>query len=103
MADAKNKYDEYRKVVDGALAKPSDATVKLKVDRSGDAIKIAASAETKGGGSDKDAGKIGGSKLKLRLVLVEEVVRYVGGMTSGSITTSSGLSRVRGRESPDRR
>jgi hypothetical protein len=69
MARSKVKYDEFRKVVDEALSKPGGASIDLKVDRKGDTVTIQAGAEA----------KAGGPKLKLRLALVEEQVRYTGG------------------------
>lgn len=71
MANAKGKYDEYKKLIDEVLGKPSEAAVDLKVDRKGNDLRITASADAKH--AKKDA------KLHLRLVLVEEEVRYTGG------------------------
>ncbi len=70
MGDAKMKYDQYRPLIDKELERPSEAKLNLKVDRIGDAITINASAQAEDAKSDQ---------LKLRLVLVEDVVRYTGG------------------------
>ena len=70
MANAKAKYDEFKGVIDKSLEKPSQAKINLKADRKGDEIVITASAQAE---DDKN------ENLKLRLVLVEEQVRYTGG------------------------
>jgi hypothetical protein len=72
MPRSKVKYDEYRKIIDDALEGPSGATIDLKATREGDSVAITARAEAKPGKGD-------GSKLRLRLALVEEQVRYTGG------------------------
>lgn len=79
MAGSKRKYDQYRSVIDTLLASPSGAKIDLKVERDADTITIRASAEAKGEQNARDGARVGGSKLKLRLALVEEQVRYVGG------------------------
>jgi hypothetical protein len=79
LAGSKGKYDEYRGIVDERLAKPADASIELKADRRGDTVTIRASAQAKGERKAKDAARVGGSKLRLRLALVEDEVRYVGG------------------------
>lgn len=79
MDSAHSKYDEYRKLIDSALEKPSGASVAVKVDRDGDSIQITASAESSAERQAKDAARLGGSKLRLRLALVEHEIRYVGG------------------------
>jgi hypothetical protein len=71
MANAKGKYDEYKKIIDEALSKASEATVDVKAVRNGDDLTITATADAKN--AKKDA------KLHLRLFLVEEQVRYTGG------------------------
>jgi len=70
MGNAKGKYDEYRGIIDSELMKPSEAKLNLTVDRKGDQIVINASAQA------EDAKNEG---LKLRLVLVEDQVKYTGG------------------------
>ncbi|MBY0395822.1 MAG: hypothetical protein K2X91_05035, partial [Thermoleophilia bacterium] len=77
MPQAKAKFDEFRDVLERLLATPSRAAIDLKVERDGDAIRIAATATVKDP-DEAGAGKIGGSKPTLRLVLVEEEVRYPG-------------------------
>src|SRR5262249_11715503 len=73
---SKNKYDDYRKIIDEKLLKPSGAAVGLKVERAGGALKIAATAEAK---KAADGGPANSANLRLRLALVEEQVRYRGG------------------------
>ncbi len=69
LAASKERYEMYMPIIDKALARPSEAKIQLKAGRNGDSLKIQASAEAK---SDS-------SKLRLRLALIEEQVRYVGG------------------------
>ena len=71
MANSENKYQEYRKVIDPALAEEKQADIKLTATRTSDEIKIVASTTATGGGNT--------ARPKLRLVLVEESVRYPGG------------------------
>ncbi|HEV3165976.1 MAG TPA: hypothetical protein VGZ22_18245 [Isosphaeraceae bacterium] len=72
MSRAKAKYDEFRQLIDAGLDGKKKAQIDLDVKRSGDEIKIKASAKT-----DKESAK--DARLRLRLVLVEESIRYVGG------------------------
>ena len=72
MARAEFKYGEYREQIDRLLQKAPAATVNLSATRKGDKIDIEASAKT----AEKPGEK---AKPKLRLVLTEEVVKYVGG------------------------
>jgi hypothetical protein len=69
MANSESKYQQYRSVLDQALESTKAATVELKASRDGDAIKIDATAATD---SKSDT-------LKLRLALIEDSIRYVGG------------------------
>ncbi len=71
MANAEAKYQQYREIIDERLEKTPQATIDLKATRDGKNIKINASAK-----AEKAAE---GSKPKLRLVVIEEAVRYVGG------------------------
>jgi hypothetical protein len=68
-ANAPNKLTAYRKVIDPVLNEKSDAKLTLKAMRSGDEIKLAASADLAEAGEN----------LKLHFALVEETVRYPGG------------------------
>ncbi|MBX6313018.1 MAG: DUF1223 domain-containing protein [Isosphaeraceae bacterium] len=70
MSVAEGKYQQYRKIIDQALEDQKQATIDLNASRTGDEVRIKASAEAKG----KE-----GDTLRLRLALVEEAVRYVGG------------------------
>ncbi len=70
MGFAEGKYNEYRTNIDDKLEAASKAAIELAVEPTGDTIAITAKATA--AGDEK-------SELKLRLVLVEEVVRYVGG------------------------
>jgi hypothetical protein len=67
---AQEKYKEYRKVIDPLLEKPTSIKLKANAVRKGDKLEITAQAS----GVDKP-----GEKLRLRLALVEEQVRYTGG------------------------
>jgi hypothetical protein len=78
MGASKSKYESYRKIIDRALANPSGATVNLKVSRDGDAFKVSATAEARPEQIAKDSAKVGGSKLKLRLAVIEDQIRYTG-------------------------
>ena len=68
MANSEAKYDQFRNEIDPALETPKQAEIALTADRTGDEIKITAKATAKGA-----------RKPRLRLVLVEKAVRYVGG------------------------
>ena len=71
MAGSEGKYKEFRNIIDTALkAKPS-ASVNLKASRKGDTIEIATNVKT----VEKPGQK---AQPRLRLVITEEVVKYVG-------------------------
>jgi len=72
MAASEAKYEQYRSVVDELLEGTRKADVSLSAERQGDEIAI--TAEAKAVEKPKDS-----SKLKLRLALTEESIRYVGG------------------------
>jgi hypothetical protein len=63
----KDSYDTLSKQLDGALAKNAAASLKLDVQRDGDQINLAAEVA--------DLAKTG-DRVRLRFVLVEDVVRY---------------------------
>ncbi len=69
MAASQGKYRDYLEVISRDRDKAPRATITLKADRKAETILIRAEAET----------KVPGSKLKLRLALVENEIRYVGG------------------------
>ncbi|MFO0956280.1 MAG: hypothetical protein U0800_02305 [Isosphaeraceae bacterium] len=69
MAGSEGKYQEYRKLLDEAIEKAPKADLDLKADLKDGAIHIVANAAT-----DSKS-----SKVKLRLALVEDSVRYPGG------------------------
>jgi hypothetical protein len=69
VAEAKDKYNEYRKVIEPLLETPAAARLKASAVRKGDRIDITAEA------SDVEKP---GEKMRLRLALVEEQVRYAG-------------------------
>lgn len=71
MARAEAKYDQYRKIIDEALEGRRGASINLSAKRTGDEVRINASAEIEDPAKD--------AKPRLRLALVEETVRYVGG------------------------
>jgi hypothetical protein len=67
--NAKAGYDALRKLVDDSLETAPGATIKLQVTRTGDKIDIAGDVSDLKGSA---------SKHRLRFVLVEDKVRYVG-------------------------
>ncbi|SIO59156.1 hypothetical protein SAMN05444166_5945 [Singulisphaera sp. GP187] len=109
MAGAEGKYKDYRKVIEPALDAEKRCEIKLTATRAGDEIKIDAqatctpAAPKADGADDKDKDAAKEPKPKLRLVLVEESVRYPGATGYGSITTSSAPSRAGSRASPSNR
>ena len=72
MADSENKYKEYRKTIEPALDSEKQADITLTATRSGDEVKIAATATATTGDTSKEA------RTRLRLVLIEGSVRYTG-------------------------
>lgn len=70
LDDAKDKYKAYREVIEPQLEKGSAVKIKAKAVRKGDKIDISAEA------SDLE---MPGEKVRLRLALVEELVKYTGG------------------------
>jgi hypothetical protein len=71
MANSKAKYDAYIKVVSPLLAGKKQAEIELAANRQGETIAIKASAKAIDPPTD--------AKLRLRLVVVEDVVKYAGG------------------------
>jgi hypothetical protein len=69
LAAAENRYKQFRGVVDRLLEEPAKAAVRLGADRHGDVVTLRADVSNV---TDPGDGK------KLRFVLVEESVRYVG-------------------------
>ncbi len=72
MAGAEGKYKQFRDVIEPALDLEKQADIKLTATRAGDEVKIAARATAASGDAKNEA------KAKLRLVLIEESVRYPG-------------------------
>src|SRR5205823_428600 len=70
MAFAEKKYAAYRAIIDPLLEQPAGARLSAQATRAGD--RIAIKAEVSGLTEP-------GARKKLRLLLVEENVRYVGG------------------------
>jgi hypothetical protein len=70
VAVAKNLYGDYRTAIEAQLEKPPKAKLKAIASRKGDKIDIQAEV------SDLEKP---GDKVRLRLALVEEQVRYLGG------------------------
>jgi hypothetical protein len=70
MAFAEKKYDAYRAIIDPQLEEDAGATIKATATRQGDKIDI--KAEVRGLKST-------GENTRLRMVLVEETIRYTGG------------------------
>jgi hypothetical protein len=72
MTGALNKYKQYRELIDPALGEAKKADIKLSATRAGDEVMITARATLDSGNAP------GAAKPKLRLVLIEESVRYPG-------------------------
>jgi hypothetical protein len=70
MQRAEAKFNEYRGVIDPTLETPKQAEITLTATRTGDELKINATAKAEGASQS--------AKPRLRLVLVEESVRYPG-------------------------
>lgn len=70
MAFSEGKYNEFRTFINEKLEAKSKAWIDLKVERDGSVLSIKASAK---------ADEQEKTEPKLRLVLIEEMVRYVGG------------------------
>lgn len=70
LAAAKKKYTDFRAIIDPLLEKPAEAKIALTATRKGDEINIKANVA--------DVARTGDG-IRLRLVLVEENVRYLGG------------------------
>jgi hypothetical protein len=95
MQGSETKYNEFRELIDPQLESAKEATITLSAALSGDQIEISANAtvdrksrpvstsatndEAKAGGDGKDPKAAPHSQPRLRLVLTEESVRYVGG------------------------
>ena len=75
MANSQAKYAEFRTIVDKALETTKGARITLSATRSGDQMKIVATAEL----TEKAAPENSSRKPVLRLVLTEESIHYVGG------------------------
>ena len=66
----KERFDTLKDLINGALEADDQASLKLSLDRKGDKINVSAEV--------KDLKKTG-EKVRLRFVLIEDVVRYQGG------------------------
>ncbi len=69
MANGEAKFKEYRKIIDKQLEEPTTIKLSGKVEAKGDRLSIKA---------DVDGVKYPSEKIKLRLLLVEESIRYTG-------------------------
>jgi len=89
MQASKQKFQEYRGIIDTQLEAAREALVEVSATRQGDEIEISAQAtvtrkpESTEAKTDKDASKTGEAKSgsfkpRLRLALTEEAIRYVG-------------------------
>jgi hypothetical protein len=76
MPQSKAKYDQFRQEIDKQLAGPKSGKIELKVARSRNKILVTATAEA---GAKDDAKEKEEPKLRLRVALTEESIRYVGG------------------------
>ncbi|HZW32134.1 MAG TPA: hypothetical protein VFF52_15590 [Isosphaeraceae bacterium] len=85
LSASRNKYDEYRPIIDRELEGRKAATIELSATRAGDAIQVVAKASlpTKATAreNDKSSKKAEASATRpfLRLALTEESIRYIGG------------------------
>ncbi|HEV3439714.1 MAG TPA: hypothetical protein VG122_20280 [Gemmata sp.] len=68
MANAEGKFKQYTSIIDPLLEKTADVKVAGKATRKGDKVDIAVEVA----GAD-------GDEMKLRLLVVEETIKYVGG------------------------
>ena len=68
MANAEGKFKQYTSIIDPLLEKTADVKVAGKATRNGDKVNIAVEVA----GAD-------GDDMKLRLLVVEETIKYVGG------------------------
>jgi hypothetical protein len=68
MANAERKFGQYRKVIDSLLEESSDIKVTGSARRDGDKVTISA-----------DAAGVKDGDVVLRLILLEESIKYVGG------------------------
>jgi hypothetical protein len=69
MADAKEKFEQYREIVDASLEEKTLLKLAGQATRTGDKIRIEVDLE----------GAESTENLRLRLLLVEDTVKYVGG------------------------
>lgn len=76
MPQSKAKYDQFRQEIDKQLAGTKSAKIDLKIRRAGDKIAVSATAQAE---ANDDAKEKDDSKLRLRVALTEESIRYVGG------------------------
>lgn len=70
MAAAEKKYEAYRKVIDPLLETSASCKITASAKRVGDKIQIQ---------TDVSALKDPGKDVKLRIVLLEETIKFVGG------------------------
>ncbi len=68
MAQAELKYNQYVEVINPILEKKAEVTVKARATRNGEKIDLTV-----------QVGGVRGDDIKLRVLLVEETVKYVGG------------------------
>lgn len=79
MTGAEGKYDQYRKLIDGSLDSTRQAKIDLNVARSGNKIVVTGLAQATAKPADDKKDDTDQPKLRLRLALTEESIRYVGG------------------------
>ena len=70
MGNSKGKYDQYRGLIDPDLAKEKRGEIALTATRTGDEVKVVAKAKLEGPPNE--------ARPMLRLVLIEDSVRYAG-------------------------
>src|SRR5580765_1683024 len=76
MPQCEAKYDEFLQEIDKQLVGAKAARIELKVTRSGNRILVAAAAQADAKDEAKEKDE---SKLRLRVAITEELIRYVGG------------------------
>jgi hypothetical protein len=77
MNEAEDRFKEYRGLIDRQLESARGASITLKATRSGDQVEIFAEATVPASAKGKD-GEEAKARPRLRLVLTERAVRYIG-------------------------
>jgi hypothetical protein len=70
MSNARNKYDQYKSIIDGLLEEKTTIKIDGSAKLAGDKVSIDVSL---------DGASSSGAKIKLRVLLLEESIKYLGG------------------------